>query len=241
MKTPSIIKGTIALALLVIASIAVLQISMALPQGATMSFNSSGSAATTNPVELNDSGGTITILKLATTQQDSAWKGYVGNVSGLLTLDDALGNTIYNWQLAAVSGHVFASRSSSVIWSNINCSNQSHVDTEQSALSFASSDSDSINRTFNSTNHQAFLVAARNMSSCRFTPTYVNDSFQAQTPSSLFQEVLLSDGSNFVYSTDIESTSPNGFDQEHRHFQLIVPQSKTTVVPTGYYFYIELS
>ena len=215
-------------------------ISEATPAGATITGNTTASAGSTVPGNRNDSGGTITTLVMNTVQQDSAWKGYVGNVSGLLTLDDALGNTIYNWQLASVTGKVFASRSSSITWNLINCSVQADVDTEQTALAFASTDSDSINRTFASTNHKSFLVATRNMTSCRFTPTFVADAAQTANAASLFQEILLDDGTSFVYSTIIEASSPNGFDNETRHFQLIVPQSKATSVPTPYYFYIEL-
>jgi len=228
-----------ATAVLLSITLGVMQFAFAVPNGAQMSFNSSQTSTSINPTELNDSGGTISTLKLSTVQQDSAWKGYLGNVSGSLTLDDLVGNTIYNWQLATVTGKVFASRSNSVTWSSINCSNQTYVDAEQTALSFASADSDSINKTFNSTNHQAFLVAARNMTGCRSTATYVNDTTQAQVPGALFQEAVLTDGSAFVYASLI-NTQRQGFNAQFTDFQMIVPQSKSTATPTPYYFYIEL-
>jgi len=227
----------------IIAAFALMRFSGALPSGALVVSNTSSSTSASPPGERNDSGGTITTLVLSTTQQDTAWKAYVGNISGMLTLDDASGATIYNWQLSTgtTTGEVYASRSSSVTWSVINCSNQSHIDTEQTALSFASSDADSINKTFNGTAHTSFIVNTRNMTGCRYTPTYVNDSAQPQNTSALFQEVLLSDGSNFVYSTIIESGQPNGYNSANNyHFQMIVAQSKDTITPTPYYFYIEL-
>jgi hypothetical protein len=212
----------------------------AAPSGAQLTNNMSSSANTTNPGSRNDSGGTITTMLLSSTQQDTAWKGYLGNVSGSLTLDDASGATIYNWALSAIQGKVFASRSNTVSWGSINCSNQSHIDAEQTVLSFTSADSDSINRTFNSTNHVSFLVNSRNMSNCRSTATYVNDSVQGQVPSAVFPEVLLSDGTNFVYTTIINSAK-HGYSAQLMDFQMIVPQNKTTSTPTTYYFYVELS
>ena len=210
------------------------------PAGTQITFNSSTTATATPPGARNDSGGTLNTLLLNTLQQDSAWKAYLGNVTGSLTLDDPVGNTIYNWALLTISGKVYASRSNSITWANINCSNQTYVDSEQTALSFASSDSDSINRTFNSTNHQSFLTAARNMTGCRSTATFVNDTRQAQVASALFQEVLLSDGTNSVYATLI-NTAQRGFNNQSLDFQMIVPQSKATSTPTQFYFYVELS
>jgi hypothetical protein len=69
----------------------------------------------------------------------------------------------------------------------------------------------------------------------------VNDTAQNATESALFQEILLSDDADaLVYTTIIEENSPQGFDRQFRHFQMIVPQSKITSTPTLYYFYIEL-
>jgi hypothetical protein len=214
--------------------------SLAEPSGAQIADNMSSSALSSTPHDRNDSGGTITTMILSATQQDNAWKGYHGNVTGLLTLDDASAQTIYNWQLASVKGEVYASRSNAVNWAVINCSNQSIIDNEQTALSFTSADSDAINRTFNSTNHLSFIVSARNMSNCRSTSTYVNDSVQPQTPTALYQEMLLTDGTNLVYGTLMSETSQPGYNSQAQHFQLIVPQSKITQTPTTYYFYVEL-
>ena len=220
--------------------VAVIRFTSADPSGANIQFNSTGTSSTSLAGNLTNPGGSINFVNLAATQQDAAWKAYVGNVSGLLTLDDFNGKTIYNWALASVQGRVFASRFNNITWSSINCSVQANVDAEQTAVSFASSDSDSINRTFIHTNHTTFLVAARNMTGCKFTPTFVNDSAQPVGPSSFFQETLLSDGTDMVYATIVESASPEGFDSGKRHFQLIVPQSKVTQTPTLYYFYVEL-
>ena len=231
--------GLFALACLILL-VATLRFSLADPSGGQISFNSTSGVTIPNPGNRSDAGGTVNYINMGATQQDSAWKAYVGNVSGLLTLDDVNANTIYDWTLSSIVGRVFASRNNSITWSVINCSNQTVVDSDQAAVSFASSDSDSVNRTFSNTNHKSFLVASRNMSGCRSTALWINDTVQAIGPSSLFQEILLSDGTNMVYTTIIEPTNPQGFDGKTRNFQLIVPQSKTTQTPTLYYFYVEL-
>ena len=101
---------------------------------------------------------------------------------------------------------------------------------------------DSIGKTFNRTTHRAFWTATTEFISdeCNQTLlTYVNGTIQNE--STLFQEILLWDGSNMVYTTLIESNI-QGFDLNVYDFQMLVPEKGWAgpVTSTNYYFYVEL-
>ena len=220
------------------------------PQGANILSNTTESAPTVTPSSRADDGGTITVLTLDTTQQDNAWKAYVGNVSGRLTLDDANGNTIYDWNIVAtdIEGEVYVTRNDSVVWSNITCALQAVINTEQTLLSMNSSDSDSINSTFNATVHAQMQVGVNTLSqsNCRSTSTYINDTRQSLTVNSTFQEILLQDeNSALIYATFIEqdeSSYKAGSQVNVTYdFQLIVAEDDSSPTPTTYYFYLEIS
>jgi len=187
-------------------------------------------------------GGTFTTLTLNVTAQTRQWKAYVGNVSGLITLDDATNTTIYDWSLSTISGEVYAARTNSIDWSDIQCANVTNVDDEQTALNIPTNASDSINRTFNTTTHKAFYVATTSItnSDCPATATYVNDAAQAVSEDALFQEIILQSGDDFVYTTLLEPGTA-GFDLLPYNFQMIVAEDATTSDPTPYYFYVELT
>ena len=67
--------------------------------------------------EFTSARGTITTAIINATQQDQRWKGYVGNVSGILTLDDTNGNTLYDWSMVGftLTGEVYASRENALL------------------------------------------------------------------------------------------------------------------------------
>jgi hypothetical protein len=144
--------------------------------------------------------------------------------------------------LMTIAGEVYASRSGSVTWSQVNCSNRTRIIDEETTLQFAPTASDGINRTFNNTVHRQFYVGANRIanSNCPAISTYVNNTRQATSETALFQEVLLSDGPNLVLGTIIEP-GMWGFDGGRYNFQLIVPENEYAGTPTPYFFYLELS
>jgi len=204
------------------------------------------------PESRQDLGGTITTLTLDNTQQDTAWKAYVGNISGKLVLKNSGGWSIYEWFLNASgsSGYVFVSRNDSVNWLNVVCANSSAVDSEQALFGMVNADSDSINKTFNSSQHIAMDMSGPSSigaNSCPSTATYVNGSAQTVNSNAIFQEILLYDsiGSNFVYGTFINQNAW-GYDNNETttlayDFQLIVAENSSASVGTVYYFYADLS
>jgi Na+-transporting NADH:ubiquinone oxidoreductase subunit NqrB len=181
-------------------------------------------------------------MVLSAIQQNQHWKAYVGNVTGSLTLDDAANYTIYDWNLATITGNVFASRFNNVSWTNITCAPISLINTESAFNNMTLADSDRINATFNYTAHAQFDVATNTLlaNSCNSTVTYINDTRQVPNATQPFQEILVRDTNNqFVYLTGIENNA-QGFDNQPYDFQMIVAESDVKATSTTYYFYVEL-
>jgi hypothetical protein len=181
-------------------------------------------------------------MTLNGTFQNPRWKAFVGNISGSLTLDDSTNQTIYDWDFAIVTGEVYASRSNSVDWGNVDCMDNNILSAEETAINFDTSKVDSINQTFNDTTHAEFMVAGATMpgSSCRAIATFTNDARQAVTDTADFQEILLDDDNVAVYATLLENDA-TGYDGTSTFdFQMIVPDDETIGVDTTYYFYAEL-
>jgi len=210
------------------------------PVGPRLIYNKTEEPGTsTSPLMLNHTKASITTLRLNVTQPNKDWKGYVGNVTGKLTLDDAENYTIYDWTFTTAQGEIYASRGSNIDWSSIVCANLTHVATEDSALNHATDEPDKINDTFKNTTHPEFYVGDTKFTTnkCNYTLyTYVNDS-----PSNQFPEILLYDetNSNLIY-TAIVLDSTLGYDNSHYDFQMIVAEDSSTTSNIAYYFYVEV-
>ena len=215
------------------------------PSGPSITVISNETKAASAVRFINTTGGSITTIKLNATSQNYRWKAYVGNVSGTMVLDDANDNTLFRWDLAAISGEVYATRSSSPInWSGTNCSNSTHISMEEYAMNHTSKD-DNITKTFNSQTHSGFYVGVRQIlaSTCYSVHTYVNSTAQTTR----FEEVVLYDGTNetngnIIYAAPLEQDR-YGFDNQTYDFQMIVPENGAPGFSgsTAYYFYVELS
>jgi hypothetical protein len=195
--------------------------------------------STTNGVGFNISGGYISTFNLTASVQNPHWKAFVGNVTGVFTLDDSSGSTIYDWTLNSVSGEVYATRASGAItWSNVNCSNQTHINYEDNALWHDGEDN--ISSTFDGNNAATFVVAGNSIlaGTCRATNTYVNNASGSD-----FEEVVLNDFANNTIFTTILENNAVGFDGGLYDFQMIVPEngSDSWTGRIVYYVYVELS
>lgn len=214
----------------------------ATPTNPTIISNTSSTAVPKPSLYLNTTGGSFTTLVFNATSQNYKWKAYVGNVTGKLTLDDALNYTIYDWRFTTITGRVYASRNSSIDWNGIKCANRTTVVNEDVSLNISSDSIDSINSTFNMSIHKRFYAANTLIqnSTCPAIATYVNDSSQVINESSKFQEVLLQDNrSTLVYTTIIDAVT-RGYDNNYYDFQMILANDETKQAPTPYYFYVEL-
>jgi hypothetical protein len=240
----SIINKTCIVLLFITMLFANLFMAIAQPQGASFISTSTDNVSISS-ASLTTAGGSFTTLILNVTQQNPRWKAYVGNVTGSLTLDDSNNFTIYNWNLATISGEVYTSRNSSLNWANVACADSSIVIGEDISLNLTSSKVDSINRTFVNTSriHKRFYVGTTLItnSTCRAITTYVNDTAQTVSEDASFQEVLLQDGSNLVYATLLEQDAEGYSDGKTFDFQMIVAEDEYLETPTTYYFYAEIS
>jgi hypothetical protein len=228
--------------------------SSATPDGAQITYNNTVSVSSNSPDNRSDDGGTITTMILDTVQQVGSWKGYIGNVTGKFTLDDADGYTLYDWDFVGVSlsGEIYAARASSITWANIACANIGNITAEETFHNMTGTDTDSINNTFNYTIHDQFTVGSATGPStivndtCRSTATYVNDTRQSMANKTVtyFQEVILQDTDDNIVFTTIMEDDYDSYKTIASHtydFQMIVPESDIKVNPTTYYFFLELT
>jgi hypothetical protein len=177
----------------------------------------------------------INIFGYTTTQ---AWQGYFGNVTGTIRLADSIDNALYNWSLASPQGEIYASNSSSITWTSIDCFDMAtnHLAFE-SFYGIASSDVDGVNETFNLKNHQSFYTNNIEFTAGQCNNTKLYNNAGAGT----FDEVLLSDGTNVVFASILEE-DVIGFDGSTYDFEMIVLEDGhgTDTTTTTYYFWVEL-
>ncbi len=219
-----------------------MQYSLGQPSGADILTNESETKTPQAAEYLNTSGGTFTTIILSSETQNLKWKAYAGNVSGTLVLDDASDYSIYQWQLGTFTGEVYATRNDSISWGDIVCADGTDISNEETAMNHTSSSEDSISNTFSLNTHREFYVGSRKIdqSTCPSTFTWVNDTQQTPAIDAPFQEVLLHDGTNLVYTTFIDDNT-QGFNYNDYDFQMIVAERGVGSLPaTDYYFYLEL-
>ena len=210
------------------------------------------------PQSVNAIAGNITALAIEAVGQTRAWQGYHGNITGSITLDDALNFTFYNWSSAEPQGQIYATLNSSIAWSTIQCFNFSTTGgvananwlTIENYYGVGTDDPDGINETFAATDHPAFQVGSRTMDDCPTTYIFQNDAAQSTN----FVNVLLYDNSSavnqtgWVYTTLIEdkdvgvTTDNVCYNGAPCDFQILVNDDGhgTNTAVTSYYFWVEL-
>jgi hypothetical protein len=199
--------------------------------------------------------GNVTALFINSTRVTNRWQGYYGNISGVITLDDANNNTLYNWQIASPQGEIYASNGTTdgtVAWSRIFCVNYTNnmsagqpivqafngTDLER-MIGAGMGDRDNHNATFNSTFTGSFQVGSITINSgsgCRQTNLFSNDNYQTTD----FGEVLLTDNVSIIYTAILEQDAI-GFQGAPVDFQLIVGENGDQAGTRTYYFFVELS
>ena len=220
-------------------------LAMAQPSGPS-SINVLGSerANITNAaVSVTAQAGNLTELTIDASAITAAWQGFYGNITGSITLENANGDTFYNWSgLGSISGEVYASRNDSVVWGSINCTNSTEIANENIYLGKVASDADDVTGTFNQTNHPSFEVGSTTIgaNSCNSTNAFINTG-QSLTDN---YQVLLADGSSNIVYTALIDDNQIGFDASQHDFQLLVGENGNATQAstlTPYFFYIELS
>ncbi len=215
---------------------------VSLPSAPSVTSHGNETAPLTTGIGINTSGGSITTMVLNVTTQNLRWKAYVGNVTGSLVLDDAGSYTIYDWDMISILGEIYATRSpSSISWPDINCSTAVNITNEEIYLYHTSNPNDNISTTFAVKSHAAFYTGNVKIDAdnCFSLHTYVNDTNQ----DAAFEEFLLHDGNNMIYTTIIEEDIPGYAPNETFDFQMILPENGLAnwTSSTAYYFYVELT
>lgn len=212
--------------------------------GAAVTNVTNSTKLAVNPQYNNQSRGTISTLILTAEQQDMKWKAYVGNVSSTFVLDDANDYSIYQWQLDTFSGQVYVTRDSAVTWTSVSCASAANKATEDTSINHNSQSADSVNRTFTQQTHKNLTVGSTFIgnNTCFSTVTWQNDANHQLNSSAPFQELLLWDGGNMIYTGFVENDKAGYRPGTTYDFQVIVPDDGTASNPNfRYYFYLELS
>lgn len=203
----------------------------------------SSTAAPDLPTSVLAQAGNVTELNIFGYSITQAWQGYFGNITGTLMLSDASDNVMYNWSLANPEGEIYASRSSSVDWDNIGCFdwdlNGSWLESE---FGIESDDVDGVNETFSYfKGHDLFYANNIEISQDSCMSAHIFDSSGSDL-NGYYQEVLLWDGVDVVFTSLIEETSVLGFDGRDHDFEMLVLENghETDLDATPYYFYVEL-
>jgi len=212
-----------------------------------------GSRDISNPIQAGVAvaaqAGNVTELAISALGPTTAWQGYYGNVSGKLVLDNANNQSFYRWDLASPVGEIYASNSSRVNWTAIQCVNLTVAPAGglNSAIldgmfGIDPSDSDRFNITFNETYTGSFDVALTTIDSTNRCPmTQLYNGSTASTAN--WQEVLLwENATRSVIFASFLSNNVNAFDNSSRDFQLLVAENgnNSDTNPTNYYFFVEL-
>ena len=203
-----------------------------------------------NPATTEAQAGNLTELSISGVTQTKSWQGYYGNVSGTIILEDAQGNRFYDWTAAEPQGEIYTSINQTIDWTTVECSPILDDNTQSTfwngVYGITDQDYDTINKTYNKTDHPTFYVGTRTQTGCPTTYTFVNNAAQ----SSDFPAVLLSSDSNstLIYTSIIENKTDGaregitGFDGNNWDFQVLVNEDGQlgNDVTTTYYFWVEI-
>ena len=209
--------------------------------------------------------GNVTHLVIDGTTVTQTWAGYVGNITGTITLDDSLNYTLYDWSLADPEGEIYATNSSIVSWvtGNVNCWNWSDalgselsLSEYESSLGLAADDIDGVNESFTcdmcneqaiSTTHTSFYVGGQQIvgsstgagdGPCPLIKPYNGSDSQGN-----FEEVLLyEDTQNAIIYASLLRSDENGYNNQTWDFEMLVGEDghDGDTSTTTYYFYVEL-
>ena len=230
-----------------------------LSHGASSGFNESRY----DPANTTAEAGNITELNLTAISATKTWQGYYGEVTGVITLEDADGYVFYNWTANEPDGEVYASVNSSVYWANITCFQWNATGTAQSINIWAVEDwygiedfdGDGINETYTSSLDDDWFIGTRNMTevspsnTCHATNVFRTIAGVNQPVDGDFENVILTDNDALVFGARIENdeadnrTDITGYDGQTHDFQLLVAengQEGYEDTTTTYFFWAEI-
>jgi hypothetical protein len=194
--------------------------------------------------------GNLTELSINGLSQTKSWQGFYGNVSGTIFLEDSQGYRFYDWAAAEPQGEVYASVNQTISWTTVACAptltNDVFLNDWQTFYGMNYTDYDTINNTYNLTDHVEFDTAYTSLTLCPTTYTYVSNASQYVD----FPAVLLTSDteSTLIFTAILEDKAEGerdgkvGFNGNDYDFQLLVSEfgSDGNNAVTPYYFWVEL-
>lgn len=181
--------------------------------------------------------GNITHLDIDWTRLTSVWQGFYGNVSGSITLESAAGEQFYEWNSTTMEGEIMATRDSITDWTAINCTNQTHWETEEAALNIDTSSVEGVNETYDAYVHPEFAIGTKtfDVNTCRAVRPFVSGGIEGS-----FYNVMLNTDIDTTVYVAILAEDTTAYDDAEVDFELLVPVDKDTGTAT-YYFYVEIA
>ena len=233
----------------------------ALPQGPDLvnQTNSTRRLNNSDGVAVLAQAGNVSSVSIRAVSITQAWQGYYGNVTGVITLDDANNYTFYDWSSPNPNGEIYASNGTGVTWSRVYCMNVSqngstplrpdgtvsNINGSQIELLFGINvtDFDGLNETFNdsyvsATGFRVGAITIDTTDGCSMAHPYQN-----QLYNSVWQEVLLSDNTSIIFTSLIVQDTSN-FQNSPSDFQMLVLENGhagSEATTSTYFFYVELS
>jgi len=207
--------------------------------GLTPGASSRRNLTTSDNMNVSAVAGNVTQIDILGISITTSWQGFYGNISGNIILADASNNSFYEWgNGTSITGEVFASRATDIVWNTINCSNSTQIAQEEAYLNQSAGASDSVSNTFNETDHTPFLVGLRNMHDCPSTNVFTSGS----KVNGNWDQILLADTANKTVYTTIIDRGTQGFDGRMWDFQLLVGENGKNgdTATMTYYFFTEL-
>jgi len=215
----------------------------AIPEGASTLVSPGQTRTAPAASTVTADGGNVTQVNISASSQTQAWQGFFGEVNGSIVLEDTSGDLFFSWNITNISGEIYASRDSAIVFASITPNNNCSIDNVLTGFGL----SDSVNNTFINNSNRAIQVGtvAINASTACAVYTYISSAPQSTS----FNEMILTDdpnnltnasvgGNTSVYTTVINSNTV-GFDGVTHDYQLLVPVNRTSGFNT-YAFYAEL-
>lgn len=217
------------------------------PNGISRDLDERGNLSGKAAAQVSAQGGNVTRITINGSSITKRWQGYYGNITGRITLDDAQGNTMYDWTNAGFApvGTIFAANQTVTDWSNVICVNLTGNNTAKQGINatileqmygMALTDGDGIDETFAGT--ESITIGTTTLSDCPSTHIYQNN----QSQNNFWNETLLTQNQSrsVIYAAKVDQDQV-GFDGNTWDFQMIVGENGIIAGSTQYEFYLELT
>ena len=197
--------------------------------------------------------GNVTRLRINTSTLTDRWQGYYGNITGIVTLQDANGFRLYEWgndDTVTPIGEVYASNNTVGDWTRVFCVNLTANSSNttlygpnatilEGLYGAGLTDRDGIDETF--TAFANITIGSKTMN-CSAIQVYNGSA----SPSYNWNETLLYENAtieettrSIIYAAQV-AQNQNGFNNNTWDFQMIVGENGDISTTTTYYFYVEL-